>query len=163
MLITFYMGGVYRNTPLMVLSFAEAAFFVLMLITALAAVSGTEQHFKKDMSYAYKGSKFTVPAIVINRRHFPINKAVVAYRYFYINKKENKAKKAVLSVEQRSEKTVDLSAVGNYCGILKVNIFRNRAGDFFNIFRLWRKADEAIYTSTIFPIKPMARQEIPVR
>lgn len=143
MLITFYMGGVYRNTPLIVLSFAEAAFFVLMLITAFISVSCIKTHFKKNMSYGYKNTEFKIPISVVNKSAFPINKAAICYRYFYVNKKENKAKKATFVVDVRSENTVNISVMGKYCGILKVNTYKVKAGDYFSIFFLSHKLQES--------------------
>ncbi len=138
-LITFYIGGVYRNTPLIVLSFTEAAFFVLMLITALISLLGTSCRFKKDINYGYKNTRLRIPAAVSNRAFFPINKGVLFCKYFYTSKKENKAEKTLFSAEGRSEKRIYIDVTGKHCGILKVSAFRIKGGDHFNLFRISRK------------------------
>lgn len=141
MIITFYIGGIYRNMPVTVLFIAEAAIFVIMLITVLISRRGISCAFKKDIGCCNKDSRVKREIIFKNNSPFTILRLTYKIRSFYISPKENKAKKYKLSLSRKSSISSQPEIQGKYCGIMHIRAYNVRVRDYFGIFNIKSRAE----------------------
>lgn len=137
-LITFYVGGICRSIPLMVLSAVECVILLLMLALSAMLLLNISCKFTRDISYGCKNTELKLPVRISNGFLLPHSKVFLCYRYFY-NGKKALNKKIKTSLNGNSHKTVKASVKGKYCGIIHVSVNSLKTGDYLGIFRLSKR------------------------
>ena len=134
-IVTFYVGGIYRDSAIMTLFVCEGVVFFVMLITAEIMKFGIKCYFKEGRIYITKDRNFKIAPCFENKGILPVFKFTFKYRYFYKNKRENKALKISSAVNKKSKVLPKINVRGKYCGIMKVNIYSVKAADYLGIFK----------------------------
>lgn len=135
-LVTFYVGGIYRDNAIMTLFACEVIVFFVMLILAEIMKFGIKCYFKENRIFISKGKSYKTALCFENKGFLPVFKFTFKYRYFYKNKKENKAIKLSSAVNKKSRAYPKAAVTGQYCGIMHMNVYGVKVTDYAGIFKL---------------------------
>ena len=135
-LVTFYVGGIYKDNSIMAVFVWEVIVFVLMIISVVIMKFCVKASFPQSRTYITKGIKSKADIVFENRFVLPVFKVMYRYRCFYNNKKENKALKKTTAIEGRSCKNTGIEIKGNYCGIMKAEVYNVCVRDYMGLFKL---------------------------
>lgn len=164
-LLTFYLAGVYRYLPLMVLSAMEAAYFVISFFLP--------RYFRKSLSIeavrhsdcVEKGGQLACGFRVINKGRLPVSRFGVRLRYRYGHGSNGKGifqrkSKIIYGGCDRGESVLHFEISGCYCGRMYLQMDRLYAYDYLSLFSVRGKVDEKIEVA-VFPQERELYIELP--
>lgn len=151
-IVTFYVGGIYRDNAIMTLFICEVIVFFVMFMTAEIMKFGIKCYFKDKRFFISKGKSCKTAVCFENKGFLPVFKFTFKYRYFYKNKKENKAFKISSAVNKKSCAYPKPVVTGQYCGIMHLNVYGVKVTDYAEIFKV-RCRCKAENEILVFPVE----------
>lgn len=161
--LTFYLAGVYRYLPLMVLSAMEAAYFVVSFFLSL--------YFRKNLSIealrhsecVEKGGQLVCGIRVINKGKLPVSRFGVRLRYRYGSNRKGMFQiktQMIYGGCDRGESVLHFEISGGYCGRIHLQMDGLYAYDYLSLFSSQRKVNEEI-EAVVFPKERELYIELP--
>lgn len=162
-MVTFYLAGVYRYLPLMVLSAMEAAFFMVSYFLP--------RYFRKSLSVeavrhsdcVEKGGQLVCGIRVINKGKLPVSRFGLRLRYGYGSNGKGifqRKTKIIYGGCDSGESVMHFEISGCYCGRMYLQMDRLYAYDYLSLFSVRRKVDEEI-EAAVFPRERELNIELP--
>lgn len=161
--LTFYLAGVYRYLPLMVLSVMEVVYFVASFFLSL--------YFRKNLSIealrhsdcVEKGGQLACGVRVINRGKLPVSRFGVRLRYRYGSNGKGifrRKTKIIYGSCDRGESILHFEISGCCCGRMYLKMDDLYAYDYLSLFSVRRKVNEEIEVA-VFPKERGLHIELP--
>lgn len=162
-MLTFYLAGVYRYLPLMVLAVMEAAYFMISFFLS--------RYFRKSLSVealrhsdcVEKGAQFVCGIRVVNKGKLPVSRFGVRLRYRYGSSGKGifqRKTKIIYSGCDHGESVLHFEISGCYCGRMYLQMDHLYAYDYLSLFSARKKINEEI-EAVVFPQERELYIELP--
>ena len=132
-LFTYYLAGMYRSLPLMVLCVMEPMLIALLFVQPRCLKKKLSLAFLKACESAEEGSGARCRIKVQNLNRLPVNQFKVSLRIRYPQDSRSVRKKIYGSAE-RGENNVEFEIYARYCGLLHVRMSRLQVSDYLGLF-----------------------------
>lgn len=132
-LFTYYLAGMYRSLPLMVLCVMELMLIALLFVQPRCLKKKLSLAFLKACESAEEGSGARCRIKVQNLNRLPVNQFKVSLRIRYPQDSRSVRKKIYGSAE-RGENNVEFEIYARYCGLLHVRMSRLQVSDYLGLF-----------------------------
>ncbi len=152
-LLTFYLAGVYRYLPLMVLSIIEAVYFVLSFFLSLYFRRHLFIEALRHSDCAKKGERLVCGIQVVNNGKLPVSRFGIRlwYGYHFHKKKMRKKKsKIIYGGCDCGESVLNFEISGQYCGRMYLQMDHLYTYDYLSLFSARGEIKENIEVA-IFP------------
>ena len=158
-LITFYLAGMYRYLPLMVLAVLEIAF--------LAVSYGLSHYFRRNLSVKAMRHSDSVQAMtslscgveVHNTGKLPITRFRIRVLFGY-GPGTGQEKKYIYSDSDRGEDILHYEIKGDFCGMMHLYMDRLQVYDYMSLFSASKKLREEVKIA-VFPQERALHIELP--
>ena len=148
-LFTYYLAGMYRSLPLMVLCVMELALMVLLFIQPRYLKKKMSVTFLKTSESTEEGSSALCRIRVQNLSRLPVNQFRVSLRIRYPQDIWSVRKKLYGSAE-RGENNIEFQISAKYCGLIQIRMHRFRVFDYLGLFSSGKPLTEEMRIA-VFP------------
>lgn len=145
----FYIGGVYRFPPLMILAVATILTLPIMFIISRLLRKNITAEFAETNSAAFKNTEYRCTVVGENRGILPISRFYTKISYGYTGEKPSK-KRLYGSADSKSRCKTELGIPTPYCGILTAEIEKLYVCDYLTLFAAPKHSDSRIKIA-VFP------------
>ena len=148
-LFTYYLAGMYRSLPLMVLCVMELMLMALLFLQPRCFKKKMSVAFLKASESADEGSDTLCHIRVQNRNRLPVNQFKV---YLCIRYPQDiwSVRKKLYGSAERGENNVEFQISAKYCGLVYVRMHRIRVSDYLGLFSSGKPLTEEMRIA-VFP------------
>ncbi len=158
-LLTFYLAGMYRYLPLMVLAVLESIVLGVSFVLPYYFRGKLSVEVLRHKDFAQKMTALSWEFKVVNRGILPVNSFRVKILTRY-GSESSEEKKYIYGGSGSGESTFRLEALGEYCGMMYLRLSRLKIYDYLSLFSVSRKIEGEVQIA-VFPGERALRIELP--
>jgi uncharacterized protein (DUF58 family) len=158
-LFIWYLAGMYRYPPLMILAQLELIFFLVSFFLSRYFRSRLAVEVLRQSDTAEKGTQFTCIIRAYNRGKLPVSNFRIRLWYGY-GQELRPEMRHVYGGSESGENLLRLELSGKYCGMIHLKMSRLRVYDYLNLFSASKKLNEEMWIA-VFPQEKGLQLELP--
>ncbi len=158
-LVTLYLAGMYRYLPLMLMAVLEIAFMAVSFIMSHYFCRNLSVKALRSSDSVQKAHPLLCGFRVQNEGKLPINRFRIRLLSGY-GAKLGREKKYVYGGSECGEDILKFEIVGQYCGILHLNMNQLQVYDYLSLFSASKKSEEEVKIA-VFPQERALSIELP--
>lgn len=150
-LLTYYLAGMYRSLPLLILCAAEFLTVIFSFLLTRYFRRKIAASFQKKTDTARAGETAVCSLVVTSASRLPVGRCVLTVEAGFPRRRESgKGKRRLESRAEFGENPSFFRISVPHCGIVRIRLTRIRVYDYFLLFSAKKKTDEEMLLA-VFP------------